>query len=191
MKSSTPIGQYGSTARRAARRRTALAIAAVIVGGAVIAMLERGAARGPAPEDAEAGQDAPRERASPTDQGRVARPALPRPAPPAEPAQPAEPAHARRRLPAALARQLTENKVQQYAHQAYPAWRRAHPGEVCPQQLSELTPYMDETDTNDAWGRQLKMFCIATRPAGAKRIKVFSLGRDAERGTEDDIIAEE
>jgi hypothetical protein len=35
------------------------------------------------------------------------------------------------------------------------------------------------------------MFCSPTRPAGAKRIKVTSLGRDAERGTEDDITAEE
>lgn len=159
------------------------------------AMFQCGALRRPAHDDAEASrQRGP----SPTEQGRAARPALP-PALPTEPAQPtpAEPALAHRHLPAAVARQLTENKVQQYAHQAYPAWRRAHPGQECPQRLTELNEYMDDkddrnaTDAKDAWGRSLKMFCSPTRPAGAKRIKVTSLGRDAERGTEDDITAEE
>jgi hypothetical protein len=57
--------------------------------------------------------------------------------------------------------------------------------------VSELNEYIHEKDANDGWGRRLRMYCVATRPAGAKRIKVFSLGRDAERGTEDDIMAEE
>ena len=199
MKSSTTTSQAGRVppSQRAVRRGIALAAAAVILG--LAAMLGWGALRRPVHDDAEPGPELSRQPGpSPTEQGRAARPALP-PALPAEPAQPAlaDPAPARRHLPASIARQLTENKVQQYAHVAYPAWRRAHPGQDCPQRLSELNAYMDDkadstaTDARDAWGRQLKMICSATRPAGAKRFKVISLGRDAERNTEDDVTAEE
>jgi hypothetical protein len=111
-------------------------------------------------------------------------------------AQPAEPAPAELRSPngvgaTAAKRKLTEIKVQKYVHEAYPAWRQAHPGQECPHRLIELNEYMEDKNANDAWGRPLKMFCGAARWAGAKRIEVISLGRDAQAGTEDDIKAEE
>lgn len=198
MKSSATTSQARRTPppQRTVRRGIVLAAAAVILG--LGAMFGWGALRRPVHDGGELGEVSRERDPSPTEQGRAARPALP-PALPAEPAQPAlaDPAPARRHLPASIARQLTENKVQQYAHVAYPAWRRAHPGQDCPQRLIELNAYMDDkadstaTDARDAWGRQLKMICIATRPAGAKRFKVISLGRDAERNTEDDVTAEE
>jgi hypothetical protein len=198
MKSSHMTSQAGrsSTSQRTVRRRIMLAVAAVIV-GLVVAELQWGALARPSQDGAEPDREVSQRGPSPTEQHRAARPALPpalptaQPALPAEPAPPAEPTPVHRHLPTSVARQLTELKVQKYVHEAYPAWRQAHPGQECPQQLIELNAYMDEKDAKDAWGRPLKMFCNATRPAGAKRIKVFSLGRDAERGTEDDIMAEE
>ena len=88
-------------------------------------------------------------------------------------------------------RKLTQIKVQRYVHDAYPAWRQAHPGKECPQRLIELNEFMDDSDANDAWGRPLKMFCGEDLAVGAKGIEVLSLGRDAEQGTEDDIKARE
>jgi hypothetical protein len=155
------------------------------------AMFECGALRRPVHEDAAQSREVSRQQgSSPREQSRVARPELP-PAQPAEPA-PAAPSsmgsvmfEAKRKL------KLTQIKVQKYVHEAYPAWLQAHPGQACPHQLIELNEYMEDQDANDAWGRPLKMFCYAARSVGAKRIKVISLGRDAEKGTEDDITAEE
>lgn len=88
-------------------------------------------------------------------------------------------------------RKLTQIKVQKYVREAYPAWLQAHPGQTCPHRLIELNEFMDDSDANDAWGRPLKMFCGSDLPAGANRIEVLSLGRDAEEGTEDDIKSAE
>jgi hypothetical protein len=155
----------------------------------LVAMFACGALRRPVHADAEPGGELARQRGpSPTEQSRVPRPALPE-APPAEPT-PAEPRSTGYASPEAK-RKLTEIKVQKYAHEAYPAWLRAHPGQMCPHQLIELNEFMGDSDANDAWGRPLKMSCSTARPAGEKRLRVFSLGRDAEKGTEDDIKAEE
>lgn len=163
-----------------------LVVASVILGLVVVARFVHlvHEAEDAAPGREVSSQGAP----SRTEQDRPARPALPQ-------AQPAEPAPARPRsvgVGAAEAnRKLTQIKVQKYVHEAYPAWLRAHPGEECPHQLIELNEYMEDKDANDAWGRPLKMLCRAALSGGAKRLKVISLGRDAERGTEDDITAGE
>jgi hypothetical protein len=140
-------------------------------------------------EDAAPRREVSSQRApSPTERKPVARPALPQ-------AKPAEPAPAGPRFvgvgAAEANRKLTQIKVQKYVHEAYPAWRQAHPGKECPQRLVELNEYMEDSDANDAWGRPLKMFCGDDLAAGAKGIEVLSLGRDAEEGTEDDIKARE
>ncbi len=171
--------------------------AAVVLGLVVVAM--SGAFRHSKDEDAAPSREVAGA-TSPTERKPAPRPALPQ-AQPAEPAlpqaQPAEPEPAEPRSmigAAAAKRKLTQIKVQKYVHEAYPAWLRAHPGQECPHQLSELNEYMADkaaNDANDAWGRPLKMFCGSARWAGAKRIEVISLGRDAQAGTEDDIKAEE
>jgi hypothetical protein len=110
----------------------------------------------------------------------VPRPALPQAAP--SNAAPAE-------TPAARAETkvvVTQIRVQKYVEEAYPAWLRAHPGKQCPHQLSELAEYMADKDTNDAWGRPLRMACGPAPQSGTTRIKVISYGRDAEV-SEDDI----
>lgn len=194
MKSGTTTSQGSSTSQRTGRRRTVLAVTAVILGLVVAGF----ALRRPAHEDAEPGREISIQPGpSPTAQSRTARPALPSlpqgdgaqsPALPGESA----PAHSRpQRSPPAVARQLTETKLQKYIHEAVPAWRRAHPGQECPQRLSDLNPYMGDSDTYDAWGHPLRMLCGANRPAGTKGIMVVSFGRDAERGTDDDLRAEE
>jgi len=81
---------------------------------------------------------------------------------------------------------LTQIKVQKYVEEAYPAWLKAHPGEECPRQLIELNEYMEDKDTNDTWGRPMRMRCGAAPGSGVKGFKVISLGRDGEV-SEDDI----
>jgi hypothetical protein len=197
MKSGATTSQAGrsSTSQGRGRRRTVLAVAAVIIVGLVVAGF---ALRRPVHEDAEPVREISRQPGpSPTEQSRTARPALPS-LPQGDvaqsPEQPAEsaPAPSRHpRPPNPVARKLTETKVQKYVHEAIPAWRRAHPGQDCPQRLSELNEYMGDSDTRDGWGHPLRMLCGPNRPAGAKGIMVVSFGRDGERGNEDDIKAEE
>jgi hypothetical protein len=188
MKSGSTTSQAGSssTPQRMVHPRTALVVGAVIVGLVVVAgfvHLVHG-------EQAEPGREVASQRALlPAERTPVARPALPQ-ARPAEPAAPAEP----RSMGVGAAEanlKLTQIKVQKYVHEAYPAWRQAHPGKECPQRLIELNEYMADSDANDAWGRPLKMFCGEDLAVGAKGIEVLSLGRDAEEGTEDDIKARE
>lgn len=195
MKSGSMTSQAGSssTPPRRLPRSTVLVVGAVILGLVVVAgfvHLVRGG-------DAEPGREVASQRApSSTEQHRVARPALPQ-VQPAElaQAQPAEPAPGRPRFvgvgAAEANRKLTQIKVQKYVHEAYPAWRQAHPGKECPKRLIELNEFMDDSDANDAWGRPLKMFCGEDLAVGAKGIEVLSIGRDAEEGTEDDIKARE
>jgi len=191
MRSGSTTSQAGtsSTPQRGGPPRTVL-VAAVIVGLVVVAgfvHLVHGGDAGH--DDAEPRREVPSQRApSPTEHHRAARPALPQ-------GQPTEPAPAQPRAvgigAAEVNRKLTQIKVQNYVHEAYPAWLRAHPGKECPKQLIELNEYMEDRDANDAWGRPLKMFCGEDLAVGAKGIEVLSLGRDAEEGTEDDIKARE
>jgi hypothetical protein len=82
---------------------------------------------------------------------------------------------------------ITKIKLQKYAFEAFPEWAAAHPDKQCPDKLAELNEYTTDNDSNDAWGRPLKMLCGAALPAGAKGIGVVSMGADAKEGTDDDI----
>lgn len=83
---------------------------------------------------------------------------------------------------------LAKADVQQYASKAYPAWVVAHPGQVCPNRLEDLSGYMGARGAGiDPWGRPYKMMCGATLPPGATGIAVMSLGSDGKPGTDDDI----
>ncbi|HSS03348.1 MAG TPA: prepilin-type N-terminal cleavage/methylation domain-containing protein [Kofleriaceae bacterium] len=78
-------------------------------------------------------------------------------------------------------------KVKKYAYEAYPSWSAAHPEKGCPEKLSDLNEYMNDNDSNDAWGKPLKMMCGASLPPGARGIAVMSAGEDGKEGTPDDI----
>jgi len=194
MRSVPKSGHAGTSAtpQRKVSPRIALVGGTALLALVVIAGFECGALRRPAHEDAAPGREAASQRApSPTAQAAVQAPA-PRPALPQ--ANPVEPSPAERPLDAITGedkRTRTHIKVDRYVHEAYPAWRQAHPGQECPKQLSELNEYIHESDAKDGWGRPLRMYCGAARWAGKKRIEVISPGRDAQLRTEDDIIAEE
>ena len=82
---------------------------------------------------------------------------------------------------------ITKAKIKKYAYEAYPSWAGAHPDKSCPEKLSDLNEYMNDNDTNDSWGKPLKMFCGQTLPPGAKGVAVMSAGEDGKEGTADDL----
>jgi hypothetical protein len=51
----------------------------------------------------------------------------------------------------------TRKKLARYAFEAYPTWAAAHPDKECPEKIADLTEYMNSNDTNDSWGRPIKM----------------------------------
>jgi general secretion pathway protein G len=81
----------------------------------------------------------------------------------------------------------TKIKLKKYAFEAYPSWAAAHPDKQCPGNISELNEYMNGNDSNDSWGRPIKMLCGANVPAGARGIALVSAGEDGKEGTEDDL----
>ena len=81
----------------------------------------------------------------------------------------------------------TKMKLKQYAFEAYPSWSAAHPDKACPEKLADLNEYMNNNDSNDSWGRPLKMLCGTNLPPGAKGIAVMSSGDDGKDGTADDL----
>jgi len=81
----------------------------------------------------------------------------------------------------------TKIKLKKYAFEAYPSWAAAHPDKACPGAITELNEYMNGNDSNDSWGRPIKMMCGANVPAGAKGIALLSAGEDGKEGTEDDL----
>jgi general secretion pathway protein G len=81
----------------------------------------------------------------------------------------------------------TKVKLKKYAYEAYPSWSAAHPDKACPANISDLNEYMNGNDSNDSWGRPIKMMCGANLPAGAKGIALVSAGEDGKEGTEDDL----
>ncbi|HEX8112157.1 MAG TPA: hypothetical protein VF516_30700, partial [Kofleriaceae bacterium] len=120
--------------------RTVLVVGAVLVVAAGV--VECGVLRRPVHEDTEPGREVASQRApSPTERTPVARPALPQARPvepaPGQPGQPGQP-HFVGVGAAEANRKLTQIKVQKYVHEAYPAWRQAHPGQECPHRLIEL-----------------------------------------------------
>jgi hypothetical protein len=178
-------------------RRPVLGIAAVIVvlGVAGFIALRPDAPAAPdrpVHETAEPAREAAHQAApAPTLPSQVPQPALPQ-EPPAEPLPTmSRPANAGAPGMARKLAQITRAKVDKYVYEAYPAWLKAHPGELCPHQLSELNQLAEESNANDGWGKPLKMYCGAVLGSSGKRIEVISYGRDGERNTEDDIRAEQ
>jgi len=149
----------------------------VVPAAVLVALLYRGSSH--PPEDAPPSREVSRPTAaSPRERAAVPPPALPPPAPASAALAERPSTRAETKLV------LTQIKLQKYVEEAYPAWLRAHPGQDCPRQLSELTEYMEDKDSHDAWGRPLRMRCSASWPG--KRLKVISYGRDGER-SEDDV----
>jgi hypothetical protein len=81
--------------------------------------------------------------------------------------------------------EITKIKLNQYAEEAFPSWSTNHPGKACPDKLVDLNEYMSSNDTNDAWGRPIKLLCPP--PVGVERIGVTSRGEDGKEGTPDDL----
>jgi prepilin-type N-terminal cleavage/methylation domain-containing protein len=81
----------------------------------------------------------------------------------------------------------TKLKLKKYAYEAYPSWSAAHPDKACPEKLADLNEYMNSDDSNDSWGKPLKMLCGSSLPPGAKGIAIISAGPDNKEGTEDDL----
>jgi general secretion pathway protein G len=77
--------------------------------------------------------------------------------------------------------------VKKFADEAYPQWSTHHPDKGCPDQLSDLSDYMNSKSIKDPWGNPYKMMCGQSLPAGAKGLAVMSFGEDGKEGTEDDI----
>ncbi len=81
----------------------------------------------------------------------------------------------------------TKIKIKKYAFEAYPSWSASHPDKGCPEKLADLNEYMNSDDSNDSWGKPLKMMCGSTLPAGARGVAVMSAGEDGKEGTADDL----
>jgi hypothetical protein len=77
--------------------------------------------------------------------------------------------------------------VQKFAFEAFPSWAAAHPAKACPAKLADLLEYTDRKDIKDPWKHDLKMFCGANVPAGAKGLAIQSAGPDGKLDTADDI----
>ena len=92
----------------------------------------------------------------------------------------------------------THQKLLRFAFQAYPAWLASHLRKGCPDTLADLSPHLNGEDTNDSWGRPIRMMCGANLPADAIPpgmpagpttgiIAMMSVGPDGEAGTDDDV----
>jgi hypothetical protein len=87
------------------------------------------------------------------------------------------------------AAQATEAKmfVKKLAFEAYPQWATEHPDKACPAKLADLLEFTDHKDIKDPWKHDLKMFCGANLPKGAKGLAIQSAGPDGKLDTKDDI----
>ena len=81
-------------------------------------------------------------------------------------------------------------QVHDYAFEAYPSWRAAHPGRACPRSLRELDAYMGG-HAPDPWGSPLEFRCGRMLPRGASGLWVRSAGADRRFGTDDDLVSSE
>lgn len=75
--------------------------------------------------------------------------------------------------------------VKKYAYEAFPAFRYANPGRVCPANLGELNTWMDSDGVKDPWGTEYVMHCSQVG------IVVRSAGEDRKHGTGDDLGSNE
>jgi hypothetical protein len=77
--------------------------------------------------------------------------------------------------------------VQKFAFEAFPSWSMQHPAKSCPAKLADLLEFTDRKDIKDPWKHDLKMFCGASLPQGAKGIAIQSAGPDGKLDTADDV----
>ncbi len=75
--------------------------------------------------------------------------------------------------------------TQQYAKQAYVRWT-VKTGETCPSSISDLNSYLSREDAKDSYGNEMVFLCGESAPEGTE-VGVLSFGKDAKRGTADDI----
>jgi|GEM_PF-2148221 len=81
----------------------------------------------------------------------------------------------------------TERLAKRIAFEAYPMWSVEHPDKACPDNLTDLVPFIEVRTTTDAWGHGLTMYCGANLPAGVVGVGIASPGPDGKLGTADDI----
>ena len=79
--------------------------------------------------------------------------------------------------------------VKDIAVSAYPLWTMST-GEDCPESLSELSKYRNNTSLKDPWGNRIVMLCGESAPEGLLFV-ALSLGPDGKRGTDDDIRSDD
>ncbi len=80
--------------------------------------------------------------------------------------------------------------VRKFVYEALPQWQTIH-GIHCPNDLTELTPFMNSDDVKDPWGNPYIFICNVDGPNAG--VVVLSTGPDGKRGltddTDDDILA--
>jgi general secretion pathway protein G len=69
---------------------------------------------------------------------------------------------------------------------AYAKWQVDN-DEQCPDQLDDLTKYMNKKDIDDPWGHPFAMICGDQAPEQASGFGVTSMGPDGKPGSKDDI----
>lgn len=82
---------------------------------------------------------------------------------------------------------IAKATVHKLAHEAYPMWIAANPGQSCPADLAALGPYMNQREQVDPWQQPYRLFCGANLPEGAQGVAIVSSGEDGKPNTSDDI----
>ena len=85
--------------------------------------------------------------------------------------------------------ELQRPALRDYAQDAYPRWRRAHPVRTCPDSIEELRVYARFPDRNshDRWGRPFRIHCDLPRSLDSSGFGIASAGPDGRFGTADDV----
>jgi hypothetical protein len=73
------------------------------------------------------------------------------------------------------------------AYEAYPQWSTAHPNKQCPDSITDLGEYMNDTKMTDPWGGQYQFLCGPTMPQGSRGVLAISAGEDGAFNTADDV----
>lgn len=73
--------------------------------------------------------------------------------------------------------------VERVVNEAYTRWSADNPGEQCPEDVSDLSEYVNKTE--DSWGNELVLLCGEDAPEG-KSFCAVSKGEDGKRSDDDD-----
>ena len=73
--------------------------------------------------------------------------------------------------------------VRKFLYEALTQWQAIH-GIHCPNDLTELTPFMNSDDVKDPWGHPYILICNTDRPSPG--VVVLSTGPDGKLGWDDD-----